>query len=57
MSAYVYGPALQGPLLLGLLQLSGEAGWWGWLILDLLEPGVRVRELHPPPPYLQVSLA
>lgn len=30
--ACVYGPALQGPLLLGLLQLSGEAGRWGRLI-------------------------
>lgn len=48
VSACVYGPALQGPLLLGLLQLSGEAGRWGRLILDLLEPGVRVRE--PPSP-------
>lgn len=32
VSACVYGPALQGPLLLGLLQLSGEAGRWGRLI-------------------------
>lgn len=54
MSACVYGPAYQGPLLLGLLQLSGEAGRWGRLILDLLEPGV---ESEGTPPRPQVSLA
>lgn len=43
VSACVYVPALPGPLLLGLLQLSGEAGRRGLLSPDLLEPWVAPR--------------
>lgn len=33
-------------LLLGLHQLSTEAGRWGFLLPDLLEPGVDLRASH-----------